>query len=339
MLLTEKYRPKTFDDFRGSAVVLSMLKKMVSTDSLPNCLLFTGPKGTGKTSMCRILSNELEVLDTGYIEVDAASNSGVEDMRKLLASTKYYSPGSHRLVVLDEAHSLSSAAFNALLKDLEDPPAGVVFILVTTKPESIPDTVKSRSSIYRFQPLESKVIAKRLAEIVIAEELAVRDPKVLLRISEVVEGSMRAAIVMLQQLTLLDEPTVDAVNQLSGYTVSTNDLMYSMVSGNIGEFESSVSDVFSSSSDVDKILLSLIGTLKEFHDTGIISSSQFLSCVSIVWNMRSLQRNSDIVARTQLEAGLFAMFSQNFWNGLDKVDSTNIALATQSDIDSISVNR
>lgn len=336
--LATKYRPQDFDQFKGSELVSSMLQKMVATESVPPCLLFTGIRGTGKTSMARILSNQLnkgEQSNLSYIEVDAASNSGVEHVRTLQESLKYSHAGEWRVVVLDEAHALSKSAFNALLKILEEPPARTVFILVTTQPESIPDTVRSRASQFRFQPIPAKTIAYRLAEIVVAEKLPIREASILNRISEVVEGSMRGAIFLLQQLLLVESPTVKHVNFLSGYTVSTKDLLYSMLSGNLSELEVEVSVIFNEICDVEKMLHTLVADLKEFHAANMINNSQFLSCMQTVWNMRKIQGGNDLVARTQLEAGLFAMFAQNFWNGDEGDAVVSAAKLSAEDLNSI----
>lgn len=333
--LAEQYRPTSFEDFKGSELVASMLKKMVETSTLPNCMMFTGPKGVGKTSMCRIIDKALNGeghSSLAYIEVDAASNSGVDNIRSLQETVRFSHSGEWRLVVLDEAHSLSQAAFNALLKVLEDPPQRTVFILVTTKPESIPDTVRSRAMAFRFNPLPVPVIARRLVDVVQAENLPIRDPKILIRISEVADGSMRTAMVLLQQLQHVPDPSVDTVNQLAGYTVNTKDLLYAMLGGSLLDVEVELSGVFSGTCNIEKFLEAFVETLKEFHKSNLISNAQFLACMEVVWNMRKLQRGNDAVLRTQFEAGLFAMFAQNFWNGEESAEVKDLKTVTASDI-------
>lgn len=325
--LAEQHRPVSFEEFSGSELAVSMLTKMVENKTIPSCLLFSGSKGIGKTSMCRIISTELNggsSTPMSYIEVDAASNSGVDNIRALQETVRYTHPGTWRVVVLDECHSLSSAAFNALLKILEDPPPMTVFILVTTKPESIPDTVRSRAMTFRFQPLDRTAIAKRLAQVIHKDSLPITDASVVWRIADVSDGSLRTALILLQQVLLLDSVTVDAVNSLSGNIYDTRDLMYAMLSGELSAVETEVSTAFGLSCDVERLLLSLIKSLKEFHDTDMVSNSQFLSCMSVVWGMRHLNRSNDMVSRTQLEAGVFAMFSQNFWNGKDSTQAKEV---------------
>lgn len=334
--LAEKYRPTTFEDFKGSNLIVSMLQKMVNDETLPNCLLFTGSKGIGKTSICRILHTAMngEGNKLSYMEVDAASNSGVDNIRQIQEAIRYAHPGNWRIVVLDEAHNLSSAAFNSLLKVLEDPPTNTTFILVTTQPESIPDTVKSRAMTFRFQNLDTRTLLERLVEVYKAEGLSF-DMRVLARIAQVSSGSLRNALVLLQQVILVDVPTIEVVNELSGHTVSTKDLMYAMLEGKLPQVEEELSAMFAQSLDVDNFLFSLSETLSEFYATNMISGKKYLACMEILWNMRKIQRSNDLVARTQLEAGLFAMFAQNFWDGSEEVETPTSKPITGEDLQAL----
>lgn len=321
--LAEKYRPTSFEDFKGSELLVDMIRTMVERRSLPSAMLFTGDKGVGKTSMCRIINRGLNGEDSSlsYIEVDAASNSGVDNIRSLQEAIRYSHPGEWRIVVLDEAHNLSNAAFNSLLKVLEDPPPKTTFILVTTRPESIPDTVKSRSMIFRFQNPGVRTVLERLVE-VYREEGMEFEPRVLARIAQVSEGTLRGALVLLQQVLFVPNPTVETVNILSGFTVSTKDLLYAMLEGKLSGVERELSSMFADSGDVEKFLLSLAEVIKEFYTAGMLSTSKFLNCMKVIWSMRKIQGSSDMVARTQLEAGLFAMFLENFWDGSDEVEES-----------------
>lgn len=336
--LTEKYRPNSWEDFKGSEFTVDILKKMIDGEKLPNCLLFTGSRGTGKTTAARILSKELNgdsFEPMSYLEIDAASNNGVDHVRKIQDMIQYAHGGKWRIVVLDEAHALSQASFNALLKMLEEPPANTVFVLVTTKPEAIPDTVRSRAMAFRFNDIPVPDIARRLAEVIQKEKIKIKDPKVIVRIAQVAEGSLRGALVLLQQVAHVDNPDVETVNYLSGNMVDTKDLMYAMLQGDLFEFEGELGAVFNSSGDVHKVLKNLIGTLKEFHSSNLINNTQFLSCMEIVWNMRKLQLGNSDVARTQFEAGLFAMFAKNFWNGSDERPEDSASVITEKDLEAV----
>lgn len=333
--LAEKYRPTTLDDVKGSEFSLRILRTLIETEKVPSCMLFSGPKGTGKTSVARIVN---DMLNGGkgdsmtYIEIDAASNNGVENIRELQKALKYSHTGEWRIVVLDEAHALSQSAFNALLKSLEEPADKTVFILASTKPEAIPDTVRSRAMAFRFSSLSVPDIAYRLAYVVAEEGINLPDPRVIVRIAEVADGSLRGALVTLQQLALLDSPTVEDVNELSGNSVSTTDLMYAMISGSLANLEVETTIMFSKSYDVEKLLKDLLNTLKKFHDTSLIGSAQFLACMEVIWNMRRMQTGSTITARTQLEAGIFAMFVQNFWDGEEAHRSGEAIALTTEDV-------
>lgn len=316
--LTDKYRPSGFDSFVGSEFAVSLLEQLVDSGDIPNFLLFTGPKGVGKTTACRILNSELNGRSydsTSYIEVDAASNNGVDEVRDLQERVRYQHSGAWRVVVLDEAHSLTSQAFNALLKILEEPPAKTVFIMVTTRPESIPDTVKSRAMQFRFTPISTRDIVVRLAEITVNEGLPISDGNVLLRIAEVSDGSLRGAVNTLQQVSHYKDPTVDTVNELTGNNVDIKDFMYSMMSGTLYEFEAELTSMIYKSNDIDKLLHRIIGALKFFHANGDINNAQFLSCMNMVWSMRKIRTSPSDLSRGYFEAGMYAMFASNFWDG------------------------
>lgn len=336
--LAEKYRPKTFSEFKGSPLVSAMLNKMVANEALPNCMLFSGDKGCGKTSAARIISRAINgegENSLSYIEIDAASNSGVDNIRKLQETLMFSHSGNWRILVLDEAHSLSTAAFNALLKVLEEPPARTTFILITTQPHSIPDTVRSRAMSFRFHPISVQDVALNLAMILSSEGLSQKvDPKVIIRIAEVCGGSMRSAIVYLQQVLQTDIVSIDTVNELSGFTVSTRDLMYAFLSGDLGQVEQEVSSIFGTSCNIDNLIMSLMDTVKEFHSTQLISNKQFLTCMTVLWSMRKIQRGNDSVSRTQVEAGIFALFSQSFWDGTEG-QLAKQAVVTESQLESL----
>lgn len=336
--LAEKYRPTTFEEFKGSELSARLLKSMVESGTIPTCMLFSGPRGSGKTSMARIINRILNPDSSdslSYVELDAASNNGVDDVRSLQEMVRYSHSGKWRVVVLDEAHSLSSAAFNAFLKTLEEPPPFTTFILITTRPEAIPDTVRSRTMDFRFQNLSVRDTAYRLAEVVKKEKIIIKDPKVILRIAEASDGSMRSALVLLEQLTFLEEVTPEDVDQVTGNVVAGKDLLYAMITGSLYEFEAEMTSMFSKTYIMDKILRSLVSALKEFHRTNLISNKQFLSCMEVVWGMRKIQGGDDAQARSQFEAAMFYMFSKSFWNGEETVKEVEEAPITDTDIEAL----
>lgn len=199
-MLATKYRPNSFSDLVGQKLTAVVLQRMVDTDRVPTGLLFSGPSGTGKTSTARILAR---CLDPDYdpVELDAASNGGVAEIRSLIESLQYGFPGKYRIVILDEAQSLTREAFNALLKTLEEPPAGTVFVLASTEPEKIPETVKSRLIEFEFRRVAPNDIYSRLVHIVKVEGIEIQSA-VLARMSLDSNGSVRHAIMLLDQCSL-----------------------------------------------------------------------------------------------------------------------------------------
>src|ERR1700712_4212867 len=168
--LYRKYRSKSLDEVVGQEHITQTLKQALKSGRISHAYLFTGPRGVGKTSIARILAHELNGLPyddeqshLDIIEIDAASNNGVEDVRDLREKA-YIAPtsGKYKVYIIDEVHMLSKAAFNALLKILEEPPAHVVFILATTEVHKIPETIISRTQRYIFKPVEHDKVVEHL---------------------------------------------------------------------------------------------------------------------------------------------------------------------------------
>ena len=219
-VLYRKYRPKVFADVYGQEHVTSTLKNEIKEGRIAHAYLFTGSRGTGKTTCAKILAkavncensvdgepcNECEVckgLDNGTIydvvEIDAASNNGVDNIRDLREEANYTpSRGKYRVYIIDEVHMLSIGAFNALLKTLEEPPSYVIFILATTEVHKIPITILSRCQRYDFKRISIDTIAGRLAELTQAEQIDV-DDRALRYVARAADGSMRDALSLLDQ--------------------------------------------------------------------------------------------------------------------------------------------
>lgn len=216
-MLALKYRPTTLDGVVGQKPVTQMLKAMIAKNMVPSSMLFTGPRGTGKTSTARILAevilNSRGAENSDVIEIDAASHGGVEDIRNLLESLNF---SGNRIVVLDEAHSMSREAFNALLKAMEEPAEHVTFILVTTEPNKIPETIHSRCIQFDFRRLAVKEIYERLVYVVDAEGRADIEPELLEFIAFKADGGMRDALMLLDQALRADIWRVDQYEEVLG---------------------------------------------------------------------------------------------------------------------------
>lgn len=168
--LAVKYRPKSFDDMTEQTAIKDILENQIRTKTFQHGYLFTGPAGTGKTTSARIFANMINDGKGNPIEVDAASNSGVDNIRQIIEDAKRKPlDAEYKIFIVDECHSLSNGAWQALLKTLEEPPKFTIFIFCTTDPQKIPNTILSRVQRYNFQKISNEGIVKRLNGI-IAEE-------------------------------------------------------------------------------------------------------------------------------------------------------------------------
>ena len=161
--LAVKYRPKVFEDVTEQGYIKDILRNQINNDEIKNAYLFCGGAGTGKTTTARIFANEINEGQGNPVEVDAASNNGVEQVRTIIDDAKFKALDSkYKVYIMDECHMLSTGAWNAMLKLLEEPPKTTIFILCTTDPQKIPATILSRVQRYDFQRISFEGIVKRL---------------------------------------------------------------------------------------------------------------------------------------------------------------------------------
>lgn len=218
--LYRKWRPSTFDEVKGQEHIVTTLKNQVINDRIGHAYLFCGTRGTGKTSVAKILAKavncahpvdgnpcgECEVCravaagaSMNVIEIDAASNNGVDNIREIKEEVAYPpTQGRFKVYIIDEVHMLSIGAFNALLKTLEEPPAYVIFILATTEAHKIPITILSRCQRYDFKRISIDTISARLSELMVAEDISA-DERALRYVAKAADGSMRDALSLLDQ--------------------------------------------------------------------------------------------------------------------------------------------
>lgn len=198
--LYRKYRPHTFEDVVGQEHVVAALRGMIEKKHIGHAFIFAGGRGIGKTTIARIFAKEVGVQENDLYEIDAASFTGVDTIRELrdgVGSLPFSSP--YKAYILDEAHMLSKAAFNALLKTLEEPPAHAIFMLATTDLDKIPDTVQSRCEIYVLEEPQKDVLASVLTTVAKKEGYTLRNEDAQL-LAEVGDGSFRDALSLLQQV-------------------------------------------------------------------------------------------------------------------------------------------
>jgi len=226
--LYRKYRPSKIDDLIGQDDAVKLIKQQIIKNNLSHAYLFSGPRGVGKTSLARIIAIELGCDPTFDIsEIDAASHNKVDDIRELNENINFIasSPGKKRVIILDEVHMLSNAASNAFLKTLEEPPEHVIFILATTEPERVLETIKSRTTHIVFKKIDNKEITTTLSTIAKKENITLQND-VLELISNNSDGSLRDAINLFEQTfsTFGSKATTEDVYSILG-RVSTENML------------------------------------------------------------------------------------------------------------------
>ena len=248
--LYRKWRPQKFDDMVGQTAVTKTLKNAIIHHKTSHAYLFTGPRGTGKTSAAKIFAKAINCLNPqdgepcndcllckgitegtigDVIEIDAASNNGVEEIRDIRDKARYApTQATYKVYIIDEVHMLSTGAFNALLKTLEEPPKNVIFILATTEPHKIPATIISRTQRFDFRRITNDEIIQRLRYILEQEEIAY-DEEALSVIARCANGGMRDALSLLDQVISFsdDKVSFEQAIQVSGSL--TDDLMIEFV--------------------------------------------------------------------------------------------------------------
>ena len=207
-VLYRKYRPQSFEEVLGQDHIVSVLKNAVKAGRISHAYLFSGSRGTGKTSLARILAKEAGCSDVDLIEIDAASSRGIDEIRALREAVRF-SPmqGKVKVYIIDEVHMLTKEAFNALLKTLEEPPAHAIFILATTELDKVPETIISRCQNFSFRKISEEVLRRALKNIAQKEGFEIDDGTAGL-IALGAEGSFRDAQGILDQIISMGDKKI-----------------------------------------------------------------------------------------------------------------------------------
>ena len=216
LVLSRKWRPRLFADIIGQNHVTDTLFNAIKLNKISHAFLFSGPRGVGKTTTARVLAMNVNDIDScrnciDIIELDGASNRGIDEIRQINESVQYLpSSVKYKVYIIDEVHMLTEQAFNALLKTLEEPPPHVIFILATTDPHKIPQTILSRTQRYDFKRLSDENITDRM-KFVLDEEKIKYDDNALKIICEYSDGSMRDALSILDKIITYDKEIIDSI--------------------------------------------------------------------------------------------------------------------------------
>lgn len=299
-VLYRKYRPKVFADVYGQDHVTSTLKNEICEGRISHAYLFTGSRGTGKTTCAKILAkavncenchngepcNECEVckgLDAGTIydvvEIDAASNNGVDNIRDLREEVNYTpSRGKYRVYIIDEVHMLSTGAFNALLKTLEEPPAHVIFILATTEVHKLPATILSRCQRFDFKRIQPETMAVRLKQVADAEGMTLADDAAVL-IARIADGALRDGLSILDQCAGRSRTiTAELVSEVAGLAgrESLYRLSDAVLNGQSNDAMAIISQLHENSYDMERLCVEMISHFRNFMVVKTVKKSREL---------------------------------------------------------------
>ena len=301
--LYRTYRPSTFEEVAGQEHIVKTLKNALATRKLAHAYLFAGPRGTGKTTMAKLLAKALNcdegigcqcnecknckaIIDGTHpdvIELDAASNNGVDEIRELIDKVKYGTIlGRYKVYIIDEVHMLSTGAFNALLKTLEEPPEHVIFILATTEPHKILPTILSRCQRYDFTKLSDDDINNRLRSVLEKEGIAYNEEAIKIIIS-LADGGMRDALSILDQVLAYSGNKLEVQDILDIFALESKEekiaLLNSIINKDVSDVLQRINRYVSLGTDIKRLTDDLLLILK---DILIYQSSRNVDCLEIL---------------------------------------------------------
>ena len=323
IVLARKWRPQGFDDLSGQETVVKTLKNALSTEKIVHAYLFSGPRGVGKTSCARILAKALNCMERSgsdpcnkcqnctsitdgasvdVFEIDGASNTSVDSVRELRETVQYApSGGKYKIYIIDEVHMLSTAAFNALLKTLEEPPPHVIFIFATTEPKKIPSTILSRCQHHAFRRISRKTIHDQLQKIAGTEKINISGAA-LDMIAKAADGSMRDALTLLDQASSFsDEVTDKELLSLLGLPESdiVSNLSETILKGDVSSTLSIIKDLADRGSDLRQLTKELVEFFRSIAIVKVTEEAEKLLEFSSE-EVESLRHHAEAVTIEQL---------------------------------------
>ena len=372
LALYRKYRPTNFNEVVGQDKVITVIKNEIINNRISHAYLFSGPRGTGKTTTAKIIAKLVNCTNpvngeccnkcdnclnfknsSDIVEIDAASNNGVDEIRELRDKVNLVPTNSkYKIYIIDEVHMLTTQAFNALLKTLEEPPAHVIFILATTEPHKIPLTVASRCQKFQFSKISNDEIVHRLSDIIKEENIKL-DNEILFEIARLSDGGLRDAINMLDQLlaykseniTLMD---VYNINSCVSY-IDIYNFINNMMNNNAIEIVNFIEKIDSEGKNISKFIEELIVFLKDIllyksakinseiedKNTKIKELSDVLS-ENAIYNM--IYSYNDTLNNIKLSSNSIILFivstfkiiNDNFIRKNNTIDNNNESISTKN---------